>query len=254
MVPVTRLDIEYDGTLFSGWATQPGKRTVQAEVERVLAVLLPAPVRLTVAGRTDAGVHATGQVASYEGEPAPLWGTNALLPKDVAVHSCQAVADGFSARRSALSRAYQYRVAHSRVRPVFDRTRTLWWPHRLDRELLHACAALLPGLHDFTAFTPTETIHQRFERRVIGASWVEQGELLTFSIEADAFMRQMNRALVGTMLQVAGGRRSLASFEALLQGAHRREAGPTAAPHGLCLTGVRYAAGAAAGASSGQQT
>jgi tRNA pseudouridine38-40 synthase len=118
--------------------------------------------------------------------------------------------------------------------------RALWWPHRLEREVLAECAALLPGTHDFTAFTPTETYHVRFARDVLAARWTQDGDMLAFEIEADTFMRHMNRVLVGTMLQVAAGRRSLADFERLLGGAHRRDAGPTAPPHGLCLTSVRY--------------
>ena len=235
-----RLDIEYDGTDFAGWARQPGRRTVQDELEAALATLLRDAVTLTVAGRTDAGVHATGQVASYEGEPAPLEGLNALLPADVAVSACAAAPDGFDARRDARSRRYRYRVLASRTRSAFERGRALWWPHVLDRELLQRCAAALPGRHDFTAFTPTETYHERFERDVLDARWIERGDVMTFEIEADAFMRQMNRVLVGTMLQVAGGRRSLDSFESLLRGAHRRDAGPTAPAHGLYLAGVRY--------------
>lgn len=239
-VPTARLDIEYDGTRFAGWARQPGRRTVQAEVERVLAVLLPEPVRLTVAGRTDSGVHASGQVASYEGEPAPLSGLNALLPDDVAVTRSARAADGFDARRDARSRSYRYRVFARRQRSAFEHQSALWWPHRLDRDLLRACAELLPGQHDFTAFTPTQTKHRRFERQIFAARWVEGGQVVAFEIEADAFMRNMIRILVGTMLQVAGGRRELGDFAALLAGAHRRDAGPTAPPHGLYLTAVRY--------------
>ena len=119
--------------------------------------------------------------------------------------------------------------------------RALFWPRRLDRELLHACAALLPGKHDFTAFTPTETYHHALHAATCSAArWVEDGDELAFEIEADSFMRHMNRVLVGTMLQVAQGRRTLEDFAALLDGAHRRDAGPTAPPHGLYLTGVRY--------------
>jgi len=239
-VPSVRLDIEYDGTDFAGWARQPGRRTVQAEIETALSTLLPEPVALTVAGRTDAGVHATGQVASYEGQPAPLGGLNALLPADVAVSACAAAADGFDARHDATSRRYRYRVLASRRRSAFERGRALWWPHTLDRTLLHECAALLPGTHDFTASTPTETYHQHFRRTVLAAGWAEQGDLMAFEIEADTFMRHMNRVLVGTMLQVAGGRRSVESFAALLDGAHRRDAGPTAPAHGLYLVAVSY--------------
>lgn len=235
-----RLDIAYDGTRFAGWARQPGQRTVQDEIERALAQILQCGLALTVAGRTDRGVHATGQVASYEGPPVRAEALNALLAPDVAVTSCAAAADGFDARRDARSRRYRYRVVHSRIRSPFEEGRALWWPHQLDRGLLHECAALLGGTHDFTAFTPTETYHVRFDRDVLEARWTEDGELLTFEIEADTFMRHMNRVLVGTMLQVAGGRRPLEDFGRLLRGAHRRDAGPTAPPHGLYLTGVRY--------------
>ena len=213
---------------------------MQGELERVLAVVLPEPVSLTVAGRTDRGVHAWGQVASYDGEPASARSLNALLGGDVAVLASARAADGFDARGDARSRTYCYRVLQRRERSVFERGRALWWPHRLDRDALHACAALLPGTHDFTAFTPTETDHVRFSRDVLGARWKERGDLLEFWIEADTFMRHMNRALVGTMLEVAGGRRSVENFAALLEGRSRADAGPTAPPHGLYLASVSY--------------
>ncbi len=255
----SRLLIEYDGTEFAGWARQPGARTVEGEVSRALAVLLRASgeVQLTVAGRTDAGVHAWGQVASYTGAPVSVSGLNVLLPDDVAVLSCVLADPGFDARRDAASRAYCYRVLARRGRAPLLRGRALHWPHFLDFGALEACAAALVGTRDFSAFTPTETDHVRFSRDVYRAFWRQAGAvvvgqasgevvgqasagILEFWIEADAFMRHMNRVLVGTMLEVSGGRRSVASFVALLEGRPRSEAGPTAPAHGLYLAGVGY--------------
>jgi tRNA pseudouridine38-40 synthase len=235
------LTVAYDGAPFSGWARQPGLRTVQGELELALATILRTPVSLTVAGRTDAGVHAWRQVASYEGPVPPrIGGVNSLLPPEISVLDARRASDGFDARRDARSRTYCYRVLVRRQRDPFERGRALHWPHRTDPALLDACAALLPGTHDFTAFTPTETAHVRFDRIVETARWDRDGDLLSFWITADAFMRNMIRILVGTMLEVANERRSLESFARLLHGAHRRDAGRTVEPHGLFFAGVRY--------------
>jgi tRNA pseudouridine38-40 synthase len=238
---VTKLTIEYDGGAFAGWARQPDKRTVQDELERALRTVLgrdvdPAAIVLTVAGRTDAGVHAWGQVASYAHEAVDPLRLNALLDDDVAVLASEPAPEGFSARRDAVSRTYCYRVLARRERSVFERERALWWTRPVDRQALEACAHALRGRHDFTAFTPSETEHQYFNCTVHRAEWRApdpDGQLLEFWVEADMFLRHMNRVLVGTMLDVASGDITVQEF-----------AGRTAPAHGLALASVGYADGA----------
>jgi tRNA pseudouridine38-40 synthase len=237
-----RLSIEYDGGGFAGWARQPGQRTVQEVLEAALEQQAGRPLALTVAGRTDAGVHARGQVASHEGRPLPRERINAVLPADVRVLESEVASDGFDARRDAIGRVYRYRVLPGTEERPLERGRALHWRYPVDRAVLERCAAMLPGRHDFTAFTPTDGYHRRFERDVVRAEWVEEfGGVLAFWIEADSFMRHMVRTLVGTMLGLAAGRTTIPPFATLLEGRHRREAGETAHAHGLYLEAIRYA-------------
>ncbi len=243
---ILRLDVEYDGAAFYGWAAQPGLRTVESVLGEALRVFWPGCGRPAVAGRTDTGVHASAQVVSIDVSGGPelsrvTAALNAHLPADVAVLACAQAPDGFHARFSARSRLYEYRVLRSRPPSPLRAARTWHWPRDLRHELLDACARALLGEHDFTAFTPAETQHQVFRRTVLDAAWELRGDELVFRIEADSFLRHMVRTLVGTMLQTSAGDRSPEAFAALLAGAPRASAGMTAPPHALCLVGVRYA-------------
>jgi tRNA pseudouridine38-40 synthase len=242
-----RLTLEYDGSGFAGWARQPDRRTVEGTVGDALDALWPgSAATLAVAGRTDAGVHASHQVLSVVVEGGPPAGRAAdalrsLLAGDIAVISAREARPGFHARFSALARRYEYRVLARRARSPLRAARALHHPSPIDRAALDACAALALGEHDFRAFTPAATPGARTRRHVTACEWSGDGDELVLSIEADAFLHHMVRTLVGTMLQAARGARDVGSFARLLEGSARDTAGPTAPPHALTLTGVRYA-------------
>ena len=237
--------VEYEGTGFAGWAAQPERRTVEGVLSEALSTVLRQPVKMSAAGRTDAGVHASGQVVSFRAQtelrPALIsYKTTAVLPRDVALRRCVAVREDFDARRDARSRTYEYRLVNDEIRSPLQRHHAGYAPQRLDLELLQEAAILVEGTHDFRAFTPQKSYHVRFERIVTRSRWSRHDDLLRYRISADSFLYGMVRTLVGTMLEVAGGKRDLTEFDRLLSGGKRSEAGPAVTSRGLTLVGVGY--------------
>ena len=244
-----KLILAYDGTAYAGWQVQPGHDTVQGVLEAALEKITGAPVRVTASGRTDAGVHALGQVASFTTEsrhPAEVFqrALNAELPHDVAVLEAAEAQEGFHAIRDSVRKRYRYIIHDGPVRDVFRR-RYCWGVYeRLDAEAMQRAAQPLAGKHDFSSFQSSGAERATSVRTIYGIS-VKRGrlaerDLLTTEVEADGFLYNMVRAIVGTLVEVGRGARAESWPAEVLQATDRRAAGPTAPPQGLFLVRVEY--------------
>lgn len=241
-----KLTIEYDGTAYHGWQRQKNDRTIQGEIERALEIMTRQRVVVTGSGRTDAGVHALAQTASFRCDTHLTPGTfhkglNALLDEDIVIRGCQAVPDDFHARFDAVGKVYCYHILN---RPLPAAVGRLYhWHIRapLDTAAMGKAAAHILGSHDFKAFEGTGSPRSHTIRRVCRAEWNTEGKgRLSFLIEADGFLRFMVRNIVGTLVEVGLGKRSAAGFGEILRGLDRSRAGATAPARGLFLVGVRY--------------
>lgn len=240
-----QLRIEYDGTAYAGWQRQPGRPTIQAEIENALARVTQCPVATVAAGRTDAGVHALGQVVSFRSAKSMTpseWtrALNGVLPGDIGVLSTEAVADAFHARYDACAKTYEYRILNQTTRPALDRLRVWHIVRPLDVDRMDRAARHLPGQRDCTSFqgSPTDTRNPVCD--IQRADCVRDGDLIRFTIRADRFLQHMVRAILGTLVDIGHHKRTPDDLPAILQARDRRAAGPTAPPQGLYLVRVDY--------------
>jgi tRNA pseudouridine38-40 synthase len=247
MPPVQRiaLGVEYDGSRFLGWQTQTGGGTVQDALEAALAGIACERVGVSAAGRTDRGVHATGQVLHFDTgvvRPLEAWvrGVNALLPESVAVTWAQSVAPQFHARHSARARSYRYRLLNRAVRPALHARHAGWFHAPLDEDLMRQAARCLEGEHDFSAFRAAECQSRSAVRTMDAIEITRRGDRVDFVLVANAFLHHMVRNIVGSLVYVGARRRPVAWLREVLESRDRTRAAPTFAPEGLCLEHVQY--------------
>lgn len=240
-----KLTIEYDGTRYHGWQIQPHGPSIQSILEQAISTFVGTPTRITGSGRTDAGVHALGQVASFFADKEYdlhriLRGLNALTPTDITIKSVEFVADSFDARRDGHSRIYEYHILNRSTPSPFYLNRALHVHESLDVAAMREAISCLIGEHDFTSFRAAGCEAAHPVRKVYRTTLEQRAELLVYTIEATAFLRHMVRNIVGTLIEVGKGLRTAQSFGELLEACDRTKAGPTAPPHGLFLMEVKY--------------
>lgn len=240
-----KLIVAYDGTDYHGWQVQARERTVQGVLEDAVARLFGEASRVAAAGRTDAGVHASGQVAAFSSNrersaETVLSGLNALTPTDLSIRSVDLVDEAFDPRRDARSRLYRYRIWNTRWPSPFWRRYTWHLARRLDVERMNAAAHVLVGEHDFTSFQAADCDAEHAVRSISHSQLEGDGEVITYSVEASAFLRHMVRNIMGTLVEVGSGERDVADIEPLLAARDRNLAGATAPASGLFLERVRY--------------
>ena len=241
-----KLIIEYDGTEFHGWQRQESERTIQHEIEQALSTMVGGPVTLIGSGRTDAGVHALGQVANFlcETQLSPevfQKGLNSLLPEDIVIKDCRNVDKSFHARYDAKSKVYHYQILNRKVATAIGRQYAWFIRRKLDIMAMRSAIAYIIGTHDFKSFEGTGSPRSHTTRSVLSAELVENKEgSVIFQIEADGFLRYMVRNMVGTLVDVGLGKLTSTDFKDILQSKNRSNASATAPPHGLFLMEVKY--------------
>ncbi len=242
---VLKLTLEYDGSNYSGWQLQPRHDSIQGRIEAALEKIFAAPVRVFGAGRTDAGVHARGQVASMT-IPRPFdpnelrRALNAMLPADIVVRDLVAAPDSFDPRHDARSRVYEYRVLNRKVASAFEYRYSWLVRDELDLAAMNESAQVFVGEHDFAAFRSLGSEVKSTVRRVIASGWTRDADVLTYVIEANSFLRHMVRAMVAAMVDAGRGRLDAAEIAIILEGRDRHAAPANAPPGGLYLVEVRY--------------
>ncbi len=241
-----KLLIEYDGTNYQGWQVQPKGPTIQGILEEKLGLLTGQPVQLLGSGRTDSGVHALGQVAHFKTESRMDIRTiqralNSLLPHDIVVRKAEEVGEGFHARKHSRSKIYEYRILNRNLRSAFHRGFVWHIPQKLDLTEMKKATQSLIGEHDFSAFRTVGSPTRTTVRRVTRAEWRRGRDgFIRFEIEANGFLKQMVRSIVGTLVEIGKGRLKAADLRKILNSRDRKEAGPTAPAEGLFLKEVKY--------------